>query len=387
MKNVYLYSARRTPIGSFMGELSSLKAPELGAVAAKAALADSKIDLEAFDEIVMGCVLQAGLGQAPARQVSVFAGLPKKVRALTINKVCGSGLKAVSLAFDRIRLQQAEVVLAGGMESMSNTPFYQTQLRAGHKMGNAQLTDGLVHDGLWDVYHQFHMGKAAELCAREFQFSREEQDAFAKASYEKALAATKSGGFQREIASVEIKDRKVTRKIEQDEEPQRVQFDKISQLKPAFDAEGTITAANASSINDGAAALVVGSESFVSKSKPLARVIHAAEFAQEPEWFTTAPVGSIQKLLKEASLKVSDINLFEINEAFSVVAMAAQKELGISLDRMNPKGGAVALGHPIGASGARLLTTLVHGLEPKQKGVVSLCIGGGEAISMLIERL
>ncbi len=370
-----------------MGELSSLKAPELGAVAAKAALADSKIDLEAFDEIVMGCVLQAGLGQAPARQVSVFAGLPKKVRALTINKVCGSGLKAVSLAFDRIRLQQAEVVLAGGMESMSNTPFYQTQLRAGHKMGNAQLTDGLVHDGLWDVYHQFHMGKAAELCAREFQFSREEQDAFAKASYEKALAATKSGGFQREIASVEIKDRKVTRKIEQDEEPQRVQFDKISQLKPAFDAEGTITAANASSINDGAAALVVGSESFVSKSKPLARVIHAAEFAQEPEWFTTAPVGSIQKLLKEASLKVSDINLFEINEAFSVVAMAAQKELGISLDRMNPKGGAVALGHPIGASGARLLTTLVHGLEPKQKGVVSLCIGGGEAISMLIERL
>ncbi|MGA0163850.1 MAG: thiolase family protein [Bdellovibrionota bacterium] len=387
MKNVYLYSAKRTPIGSFMGELSSLKAPELGAIAAKAALDDAKLDFEAFDESIMGCVLQAGLGQAPARQVSVFAGLPKKVRALTINKVCGSGLKAVSLAFDRIRLQQADLVLAGGMESMSNTPFYQTQLRTGHKMGNAQLIDGLVHDGLWDVYNQFHMGRAAELCAREFKFSREEQDAFAKTSYEKAIAATSSGAFQKEMTPVEIKDRKATRTIEQDEEPKRVQFDKMSQLKPAFDSEGSITAANASSINDGAAALVVGSENFASQSKALARVIHAAEFAQEPEWFTTAPVGSIQKLLKEASLKVSDIALFEINEAFSVVAMAAQKELGISNERLNPKGGAVALGHPIGASGARLLTTLVHSLEPKQKGVVSLCIGGGEAISMLIERL
>lgn len=370
-----------------MGELSSLKAPELGAKAAKAALGESNLDLEAFDESIMGCVLQAGLGQAPARQVSVFAGLPKKVRALTINKVCGSGLKAVSLAFDRIRLQQADLVLAGGMESMSNTPFYQTQLRTGHKMGNAQLIDGLVHDGLWDVYNQFHMGKAAELCAREFKFSREEQDAFAKGSYEKAIAATNSGAFQKEMTPVEIKDRKASRTIEQDEEPKRVQFDKMSQLKPAFDSEGSITAANASSINDGAAALVVGSENFTSQSKALAQVIHVAEFAQEPEWFTTAPVGSIQKLLKETSLKVSDIALFEINEAFSVVAMAAQKELGISSERLNPKGGAVALGHPIGASGARLLTTLVHSLEPKQKGVVSLCIGGGEAISMLIERL
>lgn len=387
MKNVYLYAAKRTPIGSFLGNLSSLRAPELGAIAGKAALTQSQLSAEAFDECILGCVLQAGVGQAPARQVSVFSGLPKAVPAMTVNKVCGSGLKSISLAFDRIRLGHSNLVLAGGMESMSNAPFYQTRLRQGWKMGNLELIDGMIWDGLWDVYNQFHMGKAAELCAREYRFSREEQDAFAKTSYEKALAAAKNAGFSQEIIAVEIKEKKATRKVELDEEPQRVQFEKISGLRPAFDPEGTITAANASSINDGAAVLVVGSEDFAAKSKPLARILHTAEYAQEPEWFSTAPVGSIKKLLQEASLKISDISVFEINEAFAVVAMAAQKELEIPSEKLNPKGGAVALGHPIGASGARLLTTLLYQLEKSQKGVVSLCIGGGEAISMLIERV
>lgn len=387
MKTAYIYSAKRTPIGCFMGSLSSVAAPRLGAVAAKAAVADSGVSLDAVDESIIGCVLPAGQGQAPARQVTLFSELPNSVRAMTINKVCGSGLKAVSLAADRIRLGQAQTVLAGGIENMSQAPYYVANARAGFKMGNQQMTDGMIHDGLWDVYNNFHMGKAAELCAKEFRFSREEQDTYTKESYERALAAIKEGLFKSEIAAVEVADRKGNIVVDTDEEPGRVKFDKISQIKPVFDKEGSITAANASSINDGAAMLIVSSEESLNGKKPIAKIIHSAEFAQAPEWFTTAPVGCVKKLLDEASLKVSEIQSFEINEAFAVVAMAAQKELGISREKLNPRGGAVALGHPIGASGARLLTTLLYTLKKSEKGVVSLCIGGGEAIGMLVEKM
>jgi len=385
MKNVFIYSAKRTPIGSFQGALSSIPAPKLGAAAAGAALGASGISGEKIDECVMGCVLSAGVGQAPARQVSVFSGLPKSVRALTVNKVCGSGLKAASLAADRIALGHAGGVLAGGMENMSQVPYFLMKAREGLRMGNQELIDGMIHDGLWDVYHSFHMGNAAELCAREFKFSRESQDQFAMESYRRAIEATKSSLFSEEIVPVEVQQKKETLKVSQDEEPFKAKLDKIAGLRPAFQKDGSITAANASSINDGAAAMVMGPEGF--GGKPLARWIHCVEYAAEPEWFTTAPVGAIKKLLSEAQLKVSDVDVFEVNEAFAVVAMAAQKELEISAGKLNPRGGAVALGHPIGASGARLLVTLIHQLRPGQKGVVSLCIGGGEAIAALVERV
>lgn len=385
MKPIYIYAAKRTPIGSFQGSLSALSTPQLGATAGKAALQQSKVELANFDECIVGNVLSAGIGQAPARQVSIFSGLPKSVRALTVNKVCGSGLKAVTIAAERIQLGHAKWVLAGGAESMTNAPYYLPTARAGFRMGNAQAIDGMIHDGLWDPYNNFHMGNAGEICAKEYKFTRESQDEFAANSYRKALKAIESGAFKDEIVAAEIVSKKETIKVETDEEPGRGKIDAFSKLRPAFDKDGTITAANASSINDGASMLVVGDES--SSHKPIAKLLHWAEFAQAPEWFTTAPVGSIKKLLSDASLKISDIDLFEINEAFSLVAMAAAKDLEIPNDRLNVRGGAVALGHPIGASGARLLTTLIHTLKPKQKGVVSLCIGGGEAIAALVERI
>ncbi len=385
MKDVFIYSAKRTPIGSFMGALAGVSAPQLGATAARAALAQSQAKVEAIDEVIMGNVLSAGVGQAPARQVGIYAGLPKSFRALTINKVCGSGLKSVTTAFDRVLLGRASLVLCGGAENMSQVPYYLKTARAGFRMGNQEVIDGMVHDGLWDVYNQFHMGNAGELCAKEYKFTREAQDAFAADSYKKAMRSIEGGLFKDEIAAVEIASKKETIKVETDEEPGRGKIENFPKLKPAFAADGTITAANASSINDGAAALIVGES--VSGLKPIARIIHAAEFAQSPEWFTTAPVGSIKKLLDEAQLKVSDIAAFEVNEAFSVVAMAAQKDLGIPAEKLNPRGGAVALGHPIGASGARLMVTLLHTLKAKEKGVVSLCIGGGEAIACLVEKL
>lgn len=385
MKAVSIYAAKRTPIGSFLGSLASVSAPQLGSVALKAALADAKLSPEKIDEVIAGCVLTAGLGQAPARQVSIFSGIPTGARALTINKVCGSGLKAVSMACDRIQLGRAEVVAAGGMENMSQVPYLSKTFRTGGRLGHQEFTDALIHDGLWDVYNQFHMGTAAEMCAKEYKFSREAQDAYAAESYKRALKALETQAFKSEIAPVEILQKKESLQITLDEEPGRGKIDAFSKLKPAFDPQGTITAANASSINDGASFLILAAD--LPQAKPLARVIHHAEFAQKPEWFTTAPVGSIRKLLQEASLKVSDIASFEINEAFSVVAMAAQKELEIPAAKMNPKGGAVALGHPIGASGARILTTLIYSLSKGEKGVASLCIGGGEAISILIERV
>lgn len=370
-----------------MGALSTVPAPQLGATAAKAALESSGIQASEIDEAIVGTVLPAGQGQAPARQVAIFSGLPTSTRALTINKVCGSGLKAISLASDRIELGYAKAVLAGGIENMSLAPYYLKTARSGFRMGNQEATDGLITDGLWDVYNQFHMGTAAELCVKEYKFTREQQDSFAADSYKKAMRAIESGLFKKEIAPVEIKGKKESTFVEVDEEPGRGKIENFSKLRPAFDSQGTITAANASSINDGAAMLIVGSDELMKTAKPIAKVLHAAEFAQKPEWFTTAPVGCIKKLLQEASLKVSDIDVFEINEAFSVVAMAALKDLEIPEAKLNPKGGAVALGHPIGASGARLLTTLLHTLAPKQKGVVSLCIGGGEAIALLVEKM
>jgi len=368
-----------------MGTLSGVSAPQLGSIAAKAALLQSQVKSDAIDEVIMGNVLSAGVGQAPARQVGIYAGLPKSFRALTINKVCGSGLKAVTTAFDRILLGQASMVLCGGTENMSQVPYYLKNARSGFRMGNQEAIDGMIHDGLWDVYNQFHMGNAGELCAKEYKFTREAQDAFAGDSYRKAMKAIESGLFKEEISAVEIASKKETLKVEMDEEPGRGKVENFPKLKPAFAVDGTITAANASSINDGAAALIVGGAA--SSLKPIARIIHAAEFAQSPEWFTTAPVGSIKKLLQEAQLSVSDIAAFEVNEAFAVVAMAAQKDLGIPAEKLNPRGGAVALGHPIGASGARLLVTLLHTLKPKEKGVVSLCIGGGEAIACLVEKV
>lgn len=388
MKQAVILSAKRTPVGSFQGSLSSVPATQLGARAAKVAIQESKIKSGDFDEAIIGCVLPAGQGQAPARQVSIFSELPISTRAMTINKVCGSGLKSVALAADRIALGRANAILAGGIENMSMTPYYLMTARSGFRMGNQEVIDGMVHDGLWDVYNRFHMGKAAELCASEYKFSREEQDAYAKESYERAQKAQKDGLFKQEIVAVEVQSRKETLTVDTDEEPGKVSFEKLSKLRPAFDKEGTVTAANASSINDGAAMVVVASEEFAKdqSATPIARIIHTTEFAQEPENFTTAPIGAVKKLLQETSTNVAEIASFEINEAFSVVAMAAQKELEITRDRLNPRGGAVALGHPIGASGARLLSTLLHSLETGQKGVVSLCIGGGEAIAMLVEK-
>jgi acetyl-CoA C-acetyltransferase len=385
MKSAYIYAAKRTPIGSFQGSLSTLSAPQLGAVAAKAAVAQSGISASDVDELISGCVLSAGVGQAPARQVGIFAGLPHSFRAMTINKVCGSGLKAVALAADRIRLEQAQWVLAGGTENMSQAPYYLKSARQGFRMGHQEVLDGMIHDGLWDVYNNFHMGSAAELCVKEYKFSREAQDAFALQSYQKALKSIESGLFTSEIESVAIPSKKETITVAVDEEPGRGKLDGFAKLRPAFSKDGSVTAANASSINDGAAFVVVGAED--KSKKPLARIIHTTEFAQAPEWFTTAPVGAMKKLLKEASVSVGDIASFEVNEAFAAVAMAAQRELEIPESKLNPRGGAVALGHPIGASGARLLVTLLHTLRSQEKGVVTLCIGGGEAIAMLVEKI
>lgn len=368
-----------------MGSLATVPAPRLGATAAKAAFQASGLSPEVVTQTIVGTVLPAAQGQAPARQVAIYSEVPTSAPALTINKVCGSGLKSLHLAAEQIQLGKAECVLAGGIENMSLAPYYLTTARDGFRMGHQQAIDGMIHDGLWDCYNNFHMGNAAELCAKEYRFSREEQDQFAKESYERALQSQKNGDFREEIAAVEVPFKKEKILVADDEEPGRGRLDKFSSLRPAFDKEGSITAANASSINDGAAMLLLGGASL--SAKPLARILHTAEFAHQPEWFTTAPVSCVKKLLDEAELKVSDIASFEINEAFAVVAMAAQKDLGIPREKLNPRGGAVAIGHPIGASGARLMTTLIHTLKPQEKGVVSLCIGGGEAIACLIERL
>jgi acetyl-CoA C-acetyltransferase len=392
MPAAVIASAVRTPIGAFLGSLSELPAPRLGAVAIAEAVRRARIEPADVDEVIMGNVLTAGVGQAPARQAAIFAGLPEHVPCMTINKVCGSGLKAVMLAEQAIRCGDAHIVVAGGQESMSNAPYLLPKARTGLRMGNAQLVDSMIHDGLWDVYNQFHMGDAAELCARTCNIGRDEQDEYAALSYRRALEAQQKGYFADEIVPVTYEQRNgQTVTVDTDEEPAKVRFEKIPQLKPVFRPDGTVTAANASSIDDGAAALVVMSEerAHALGIEPLARIVAHGSVAQKPEWFTTAPIEGIKRVLAKAGMKLEDIDLFEINEAFAVVALVAQKQLGIPLERLNVHGGAVALGHPIGASGARILTTLLYTLRRYRKryGMAAICIGGGEASALIVENL
>jgi acetyl-CoA C-acetyltransferase len=381
----------RTPIGTLLGSLADISAPNLGSIAISAALERSGVKPEEVDEVYMGCVLTAGVGQAPARQASIGAGLPVSVPCTTINKVCGSGMKSVMMAAQAILLGDASTVVAGGMESMSNAPYLLSRARTGYKMGNGELIDEMIKDGLWDVYNDFHMGVAAELCAVECAVPREAQDEFAIRSFKLANESIDNGAFKSEIAPVTVTKGKETVEVSEDENPRKVKYDKIPTLKPVFKKDGTVTAANASSINDGGAALVVTEEA-IAKShgwKPSARIIAYSSHAQEPAKFTTAPVHSIELVLKRAKMTLADIDLFEVNEAFAVVALATQNTLGIPLDKLNVLGGAIALGHPIGASGARIIVTLLNALERqnKQIGLASICIGGGEATSIIIERL
>jgi acetyl-CoA C-acetyltransferase len=391
VREAVIVSACRTPIGSFLGSLSALPAPRLGALVVAEAIMRAGLKPTDVQEVIMGNVLTAGVGQAPARQAALFAGLPESVECMTINKVCGSGLKAVMLAAQAIRLGDADVIVAGGMESMSNTPYLLEKAREGLRMGHAEIVDSMIKDGLWDVYNNFHMGNAAELCAKECAVPREAQDEFSVMSYQRALAAWKEGRFAEEVVPVTIKTKQGETRVEQDEEPFKAKFEKIPQLKPAFQNDGTVTAANASKINDGAAALVIMSADKAKAMglKPMARIVAFASAAKKPEWFTTAPADVITKVLAKAGLSQDRIDLFEINEAFAVVALAVNKLLGLDPAKVNVNGGAVALGHPIGASGARILVTLLHALKQrnKQRGLAAICIGGGEAAGMVVELL
>lgn len=387
---VCIVSAVRTPMGSFGGQLRSIAATRLGAHVVKAACEKAGIQADQVDEVIMGCVLQAGLGQAPARQTARFAGLPDQVRATTVNKVCASGMKAVSMAVQSILLGDAEIVVAGGMESMSNVPFYHAQTRWGNKYGSTTLADGLQLDGLTDVYHQYPMGNAAELCAAKYGIDRSAQDAYAIESYRRSQHATQEGLFKAEIVPVELPSKKGDPVLmDKDEEPFQVDFTKIPQLKPAFDKAGTITAANASTMNDGAAALVLMSIEKAAELglQPLALIRGYADAEQAPEWFTTTPALAIPIALKKAGLTQDQISFFEINEAFSVVALANQQLLQLSPASLNVRGGAVSLGHPLGCSGARILVTLVHLLQQENKryGAAGICNGGGGGSAMILE--
>ena len=390
MKNTVILSAARTPVGSFLGKLSSLSAPQLGSAAIRGALERAGVDASQVEQVILGNVLQAGIGQAPARQAALGAGIPKSVPCITLHKVCGSGMRAVMDASNAIIAGEYELAVAGGMESMSNAPYLLERVRSGYRMGNAALVDSMIKDGLWDPYKDVHMGNCAELCAGKYHFTRQEQDAFALESYKRAQNASKTCLTSAEIVPVEVAQKKGDPiKIDTDEEPFAAPLEKMGSLKPAFQKDGTVTAANASKINDGAAALVVASEKKARElgKTPIARIVDYAGVAQEPEWFTTAPIGAIRKLLEKTGLTVADVDLFEINEAFAAVAMAAIKDLDLDPARVNIRGGAVAIGHPIGASGARILTTLIHALrkENKKRGIAAICIGGGEATAMLVE--
>ncbi|MER1939963.1 MULTISPECIES: acetyl-CoA C-acyltransferase [unclassified Castellaniella] len=390
--SIVIVSAARTPMGGMMGSLSSLSAHELGAIAIRAAVERAGIAGDAVQEVIMGNVLQAGQGQAPARQAAIEAGLPKSVPCSTLHKVCGSGLKAVMLAHDIIKAESADVVVAGGQESMSNAPYLLLRGRQGYRYGHSTVYDHMALDGLEDAYQRgTAMGVFAEDCVSKYHFTREEQDAFSLESLKRARKANEDGTFGWEITPVTIKGRKGDTVVDKDEGPFKAVPEKIPTLKPAFKKDGTVTAANSSSISDGASALVVmrASTAQALGSKPLARIVAHTQHAQEPQWFTTAPVGAIQKLLAKTGWKAEDVDLYEINEAFAVVTMAAMKELNLPHDRVNIHGGATALGHPIGASGARLLTTLIGALRKTggKRGIASLCIGGGEAVALAIEML
>ncbi|MCB0369494.1 MAG: thiolase family protein [Bdellovibrionales bacterium] len=391
MENVVIVSSLRTPVGSFQGGLSSLPAPKLGALVIQETLKRTSLPADAIDEVIMGEVLTAGVGQAPARQAALYAGLKDTTPCLTINKVCGSGLKAVMLGADSIKLGHSKTVLAGGQENMTLAPHLLENSRSGFRMGPATVTDSMIKDGLWDPYGNSHMGTFGDLCAKENHFTREMQDQFAIESYQYAQDAISKNYFKNEVVPVTIENKKGNIVIEKDEDPFNTKFDKIPSLRPAFGKEGTVTAANASKLNDGAAVHLLMSESHAKSKglKPLAKIVAYSTNAHDPAHFTTAPVGAIKKVLAAANLKAADIDHWEINEAFSVVTMVAMKELELPREKVNPHGGAVAIGHPIGASGARILATLVHGLHTHNKkyGLATLCIGGGEAVAMIIERV
>ncbi len=391
MQKVYIVAAQRTPLGSFGGTLSSLSATELGTAAIKGALASAQLDADLIDEVFMGNVCSANLGQAPARQAALGAGIGQHVPCTTVNKVCSSGMKSVMFAAQGIMLGHNDIVVAGGMESMSNIPYYVPKARWGYKYGDAQLVDGLSRDGLTDAYDERAMGVCADETAAECGISREQQDAYAMQSYRRAAAATEADRFAAEITPVSIAQRKGDPVVvAEDEEYKRVKFDKITQLRPAFTKAGTVTAANASTINDGAAALILASEAAVEKHglKPLARIVSFADAAREPARFTTAPILAAPKALARAGLQMSDIDYLEVNEAFAVVPMAFAQELAVAQDRLNVNGGGVSLGHPLGASGARIIVTLAHVLQQNeaQRGLATLCNGGGGASAVIIER-
>jgi len=389
-KSVYIVGAARTPIGSFLGGLSEVPAPRLGATAIKAALERAEVGVDKVDEVFVGNVLSAGIGQAPARQSAIYAGLPNTVPCTTVNKVCGSGMQAIILGARAIMTDDASVVVSGGIESMSNAPYYVPKARGGLRMGHGEIVDGMIFDGLWDPYKNLHMGMAGELCAKEFGFTREAQDAFAAESYRRALAAQKEGKFDAEIVPVEVPQKKGDPMlVKLDEEPGRGDPAKMAKLRPAFTKDGTITAANASKIDDGAAAVVLASEKAVKEQglAPLARVVGWAGAAQAPEWFTTAPAIAIDRVLAKLRMTAADIDLFEINEAFAVVTMHAMMACKLDHAKVNVHGGAVSLGHPIGCSGTRIVATLVHALRDRKlkRGLATLCIGGGEALALVVE--
>jgi acetyl-CoA C-acetyltransferase len=390
-ESVFVVGAKRTPIGSFQGTLSSFGAPALGAVAIRAALSQAGVSGAQVEQVMFGNVLSAGIGQAPARQAALAAGLPDNVPCTTVSKVCGSGLESVILAARALALGDAQIAVAGGMESMSRVPYYLEKARTGYRMGDGALVDGMIKDGLWDPYGNHHMGTSGELCAREFNLDRAAQDAFATESYRRAMAAQDEGLFTKELAPVTLNDRGMETVISVDEEPGRGKPEKFASLKPVFAKDGTITAANASSISDGAAALVLCTESALLRYEltPLARIVGYGSAAQSPEWFTTAPAKAIDAAFRHAGVTREQVDLFEINEAFSCVTMACSRLANLDPATVNVHGGAVALGHPIGASGARILTTLLYALEArgKRRGLATLCIGGGEAVAVVIERV
>ena len=392
IRDVYIVDAVRTPVGSFMGGLSSVPAPKLGSITIKALLDRNKIEPASVDEVIMGNVIQAGEKQAPARQAAILAGLDVSVETMTINKVCGSGLKSVMIGAQSIALGDADVVIAGGMENMSQIPYLLPKAREGFKMGNQSIVDAMLCDGLLDAYEDTHMGNYAELCAREYNITRDDQDDFAIESYKRALKAIEEKSFNDEIIPVEVPGRKGSVNIvSEDEEPGKVKFDKIKTLRPVFEKEGTVTAANASSINDGASAVLLMTKEKADELglKPMAKILKHAAAAKDPKWFTTAPIDAINKVLAKANLSMDEIDLFEINEAFSVVSLTVNKELKLDPTKVNIHGGAVAIGHPIGASGARIFTTLLHAMKKRNSkyGLASLCIGGGEAVAVIVENI
>lgn len=388
--SVFIVGVARTPVGSFNGSFAALQAPQLGALAIKAALERAGVGPEQVQEVFMGNVVSANIGQAPAQQASIYAGIPTTVNCTTVNKVCASGMKSIMLGAQSILCGDNDVVVAGGMESMSNIPYYLEKARNGYRLGHDKIIDGIIRDGLWDPYKDYHMGNAGELCSTTYKITREDQDDFAKQSYTRAAKATEAGYFKNEIVPVEIAG-KTTVTVSEDEEYKKANFDKMGSLKPAFTKDGTITAANASKINDGAAAVVLVSEKKMKELglKPLAKIIAYADASQAPEWFTTTPIKAMQKALDKAGLKIGDIDFFEVNEAFSCVAIINARELNIPAEKLNVWGGAVALGHPIGCSGARITVTLLSILQQNQAryGMAGICNGGGGASALIIERI